>query len=200
MNDQFKGKYRVSSARMTNWDYGSHGLYYITICTKDRINYFGEIVPEQNVETQNLASPKEVISEHDTKTQNLASLRRTLIGEVAFNNWLDIPNHFPFVELDEFVIMPNHIHSILFINKPDKIDWQANKFGAQSRNLASIIRGYKASVKTYATLSNIEFHWQPRYHDRIIRDEREYLNVRAYIINNPLQWLLSGDNEKDLYF
>jgi len=248
MDDQFKHKYRVSSARMPCWDYGSHGLYYITICTKDRINYFGEIVSgydaetqgletqnlaslrkkisghtvetqdvasppetiqEHTVETQDFASPRETIQGHDAETQDsetqnletqhLASLRKTVIGEIAYNNWLDIPNHFPFIELDEFVVMPNHMHGILFINRPDKIDWQANKFGSQSRNLASVIRGYKSSVKTYATINTTEFHWQPRYYDRVIRDEKEYLNVREYIINNPAQWLLNGDNEKDLY-
>lgn len=181
MEDRFKNKYRVSSARLPGWDYGSNGLYYVTICTKDRLHYFGEIVETQDVETQ-----------------NLASLRATQIGKVAHDNWLDIPNHFPFVELDEFVVMPNHVHGILFIDKPDKTSWEINKFGAQSRNLASIIRGYKASVKKYSTLNDIEFYWQPRYHDRVIRNQKEYLNIKGYIINNPAQWLLNGD-DGDLY-
>ena len=125
--------------------------------------------------------------------------QKTPIAEIAHNNWSDIPNHFPFVELDEFVVMPNHLHGILFINKPDKTDWQPNKFGGQSQNLASIIRNYKGSVKTYATTNNIEFDWQPRYYDRVIRNEKEYENVRAYIFNNPDNWLLNGDNEDNLY-
>jgi putative transposase len=155
MNDKFKSKYRVTPARMPGWDYGSNGAYYITICTKDRIHYFGDIVLNEAIETQNIV-----------ETQNIASLQKTPIGEIAYDNWLNIPNHFPFVELDEFVIMPNHIHGILFINKPDKTDWLVNKFGAQSQNLPSIIRGYKSSVKTYATINSIEFLWQPRYYDR----------------------------------
>jgi putative transposase len=179
MNDKFKNKYRISSARLTNWDYGSHGLYYITICTKDRVHYFGEI--EQNIETQ-----------------NIASLRMTHIGKIAYNNWLYIPNHFSFIEVDEFVVMPNHVHGILFINKPNKIDWELNKFGTQSKNLASVIRGYKASVKTYSTINNIEFTWQPKYYDHVIRSEKEYLNIREYIFNNPEQWLLNGDNQDNL--
>lgn len=181
MNDKYLNKYRIPSARLSNWDYGSHGLYFITICTKDRVPYFGEIV-----------------SERDPKTQNIASLRRTPIGEIAYQNWLDIPKHFDFIELDEFVIMPNHIHGILFINRPDKQFWEKNKFGIQSQNLASVIRGYKASVKTYATQNNIEFNWQPRYHDRVIQNKKEYLNVREYIFKNPEQWLLNGDTEGNL--
>ena len=186
MNDIFKSKYRISSARMPCWDYGSNALYYITICTNNRINYFGEIISERNIEA-------------NVETQHFASLRSTAIGETAYHNWLDIPNHFSFIELDEFVVMPNHIHGILFINKPDKMDWQVNKFGPQRQNLASVIRGYKASVKTYSTTNNIEFEWQPRYYDRVIRNEREYVNIRNYIFSNPDQWLLNGDTEDNMY-
>jgi len=183
MDDLFKNKFRIPPARLTGWDYGSNGLYYITICTKDRVHYFGNIVSNQNPEM------------HNPETHNYASLQKTPIAEIAHKNWLDIPNHFPFVELDEFVLMPNHIHGILFINKPDKTDWQPNKFGGQSQNLASIIRNYKGSVKTYATTNNIEFAWQSRYYDRVIRNEKEYANVREYIFNNPDNWLLKGDND-----
>jgi|SRR6185312_7516559 len=209
--DKFKGKFRIASTRLPGWDYGSHGLYYITICTKDRVHYFGDIV-QNHVETHNYASLQNKNIDTDTHnyaslqnknigtdTHNYASLRMTSIGEIAHKNWLDIPNHFPFVELDAFVVMPNHLHGILFINKPYKVDWQPNKFGSQSQNLASITRNYKGSVKAYATTNNIEFAWQPRYYDRIIRNEKEYINVREYIWNNPYNWLLNGDNEDNLY-
>jgi|SRR6185437_13908674 putative transposase len=207
MDDLFKNKFRISPARLTGWDYGSNGLYYITICTKDRVHYFGDVVSNQNPETHNpethnpeTHNPETHNPEtHNPETHNYASLQKTPIAEIAHNYWLDIPNHFPFVELDEFVVMPNHLHGILFINKPDKTDWQPNKFGSQSQNLASIIRNYKGSVKTYATTNNIEFAWQPRYYDRVIRNEKEYANVREYIFNNPDNWLLKSDNEDNLY-
>jgi REP element-mobilizing transposase RayT len=102
------------------------------------------------------------------------------------------------VQLDEFVVMPDHIHGILFINKPDKMDWQAGKFGPQKNNLASIIRGYKSSVKQYAAINNIDFQWQPKYYDRVIRDEREYLNIKEYIYNNVDNWFSSKDNFENL--
>ena len=193
-NEKYKNKYRIASARLTGWDYRSNGLYYITICTLNRTHYFGEIVG-LDVETQNIAS----LNVNESKTQNIASLQKTPIAEIAEINWLDIPKHFPFVELDEFVLMPNHIHGILYFNNPDKIDWKPNKFGVQSQNLGSVIRGFKASVKTYATINNIEFGWQPRYYDHIIRNEREYLNISNYIFDNPMQGLLNGDNEDNLY-
>ena len=182
MEEKFKNKFRIPSARLPCWDYGSNGLYYVTICTKNRVHYFGNIGLNNNSETQ-----------------NLASLQQTPIGQIAYDNWSGIPNHFPFVQLDEFVVMPNHIHGILYIKRDDKFDWQMNKFGSQSRNLASIIRGYKASVKTWATTNNIEFAWQPRYYDRVIRNEKEYTNVCEYLINNPGNWLSNGDNEDNLY-
>jgi putative transposase len=185
--EHYKEKYRISSVRMENWDYGSHGLYYVTICTLNRVHYFGEIA----LEDQNGQSGGE--------TQNIASLQPTAVGKVAYTNWLDIPNHFSFVELDDFVIMPNHIHGIIFINNPHKEIWQPNKFGVQSQNLGSVIRGFKASVKTFATVNNIEFGWQPRYYDHIIRTEKEYLNIKGYIKHNPQEWLLNGDNEDNVF-
>jgi len=98
------------------------------------------------------------------------------------------------MELDEFVIMPNHIHGILFINKPEKENWNFNKFGSQSQNLASVIRGFKASVKKHATMNNIDFAWQAKYHDRVIRDEREYINIKSYIQMNLQNWQQDTDN------
>ena len=180
MEGKYQNKYRISSPRLTNWDYCSHGLYFVTICTKDRIRYFGEI-------------------EMQDEKQSIAFLQSTEIGEVALDNWLQIPRYHPYVEIDEFVIMPDHIHGILFINKPDKVSWELSKFGPQRNNLASIIRGYKASVKKYATLNDIEFFWQPRYYDRVIRNEKEYVNIKEYIFNNPIQWSLNQDNFENLF-
>lgn len=80
------------------------------------------------------------------------------------------------------------------------MDWQPNQFGSQSRNLASIIRVYKASVKRYANLNEINFEWQSGYYDRVIRNEKEYQNIQQYIYHNPEQWLLNGgiDNESPM--
>ncbi len=123
-----------------------------------------------------------------------------------------IPNHFPFVKLNAFVIMPNHLHGIIVIYKNDdgntnNVETQdfaslqqnhhsgnPNKFGPQSKNLASIIRGFKIGVIKCATMDGTYFEWQSRYYDRIIRDERELWNVRKCIQNNPLQWDSDDEN------
>lgn len=183
--EKFQNKYRITSARLKNWDYGSPGLYFVTICTHNRECYFGDIV-----ETQNVAS--------DVETQHFASLHPTPIGSVANKYWTEIPQHFPFVVLDEFIVMPNHVHGILFINKPDYNKWQPNKFGPQSKNLGSILRGYKAGVTTFARMNNIQFDWQSRFYDHIIRTEQELRNIRKYIIENPLKWKVDRNNETGL--
>jgi putative transposase len=181
MEEKFRNKYRTSSTRLPGWDYGSNGLYFVTICTKDRFRYFGEI-ENQTVESQ-----------------SVITLNMTKIGEIAYNNWKNISEFHPYVELDDFVIMPDHLHGILFINKPDKTTWELNKFGTQIENLASIIRGCKSSVKTYATRNNLDFMWQPGYYDRVIRSEKEYINIQNYIDNNPDQWYLNEENFENLF-
>ncbi|MCJ8166483.1 hypothetical protein MKJ04_16680 [Pontibacter sp. E15-1] len=161
------------------------------------MHYFGSI-PEQ-VETQNLASlPSAEYFHGADKTQIFAFLRYTAFGEIANQYWQEIPKHFPFVELDEFIVMPHHIHGIIFINKAEQNVWQPNKFGPQSQNLASIIRGYKAAVKKHATLQQLDFAWQPRYYDRVIRSEKELQNIRQYIFNNPAKWETEKHNPENL--
>ena len=118
----------------------------------------------------------------------LYQLRLTEIGKIARQYWMEIPNHFPFVVLDEFIVMPNHVHGILSFNKPGYSGEGPNTFGPQSQNLASVVRGYKAATKKYATLNSLEFAWQPRYHDRVVRLD-ELMVTRRYIKNNPTKWM-----------
>jgi len=186
VNDKYRNKYRISSARLAGWDYGSNGMYYVTICTKDRGRYFGEIEIDP-------------VAEEIQHTQSIAFLRATEIGKVAYENWQNIPVFHPYIELDDFVIMPDHIHGILCMDKPGKTNWEINKFGVQSKNLASVLRGFKSSVTKYSNTNNIEFCWQPRYYDRVIRNEREYQNVKKYIQDNPDQWFLNKEDFDNLF-
>ena len=218
--EKFQNKYRIASARLQGYDYGSNGFYFVTICTKNRECYFGSVVETRNcgliVETRNcgligetrncgligetrncglIGETRNCGSVVETRncgsvveTRNCASLQPTPIGQIAIDYWTEIPKHYPFVELDEFVVMPNHIHGILFFNKPDKLDWQPNQFGVQSQNLAAVIRAFKSTTKRFANQNNIDFEWQTRYHDRIIRNEKALNAIRKYIINNPLKW------------
>lgn len=91
MPEKYQNKYRIKSTRLQNWDYGGNGLYYVTICTHDRIHFFGEILNGE--------------------------MQLSQIGEMAHKYWHEIPSHFPFVKLDAFVVMPDHIHGIIIIDK-----------------------------------------------------------------------------------
>ena len=177
MEDLYQRTYRIASARLANYDYGSNGMYFVTICTRNKDAYFGNIDP------------------------TTATLTPSTIGQVAIDCWLTIPTYFPFAELDAFQVMPNHLHGILWICKPvdEHTDWQPNRFGPQRQNLPSIIRGFKAAVTKQAKQDETDFGWQPRYHDRVIRNQNELERIRTYIENNPAKWVYEWDNSENLY-
>jgi len=171
--DKFKNKYRIPSARWAAWDYSSNAAYFVTICVANRALDFGRVVDGEMI---------------------LSSL-----GQSVEDCWNEILAHFPFVELGVHQIMPNHMHGVIVINKNDgeMVETQNfaslptqphNKFGPQSKNLASIIRGYKIGVTKFARANNIPFTWQARYHDHVIRNDGEWERITKYIIANPMNW------------
>lgn len=172
---KFKNKYRIASCRLRNYDYGATGFYFITINIKNRRHHFGKIVGSSET----------------------ARLAPTDIGLIAIDYWQQIPEHHPFVVIDAFIVMPDHMHGILYFDKPEKRTWQHNRFGPQSENLASVIRSFKSSVKRYANQHGIEFAWQPNYHDHVIRNKRALNAIRKYIINNPKKWVLDLKTHHD---
>lgn len=175
---KFKGKYRIQTNRLNGYDYGSNGIYFVTICTKEKIHYFGDIV-----------EPHDCAAQSDT-----ALLLPTAIGKIANEYWYSIPEHYPFVILDEFIVMPNHLHGIVILNKEEERIWAPNVFGTQSRNLGAIIRSFKSSVKRYANEHNIDFYWQSRFYDHIIQNETILFAVRNYIKANPSNWARDKNN------
>jgi putative transposase len=206
--ERYRGKYRSDSIRIPNWDYGSPGFYYVTICTEDRECYFGDVILYNDpapwrefagmvpwdgmcgciAGTHNYASlPPAARPAHAPEPHAVVQLTR--MGTIAYQNWLDIPKHFPFVLLDEFIIMPDHLHGILCFQKPGYRKREANSFGPQSQNLGSVIRSYKAATKAYATTHNLQFGWQARFHDDVITSGQELDRIRKYILDNPATWL-----------
>jgi REP element-mobilizing transposase RayT len=160
MSNLFNDKFRTKTTRLASWDYGSNGKYFVTICTDQKTPYFGSI-----------------------NDSNL--LDGTEIGDYAKKSWESIPDHFPYVQLDCFILMPDHLHGILCFSKKERSVWQTNQFGTQTQNLGSVIRCFKGEVKRFATRQSIDFQWQARYYDRIIRNDLECDQIREYIINNP---------------
>jgi REP element-mobilizing transposase RayT len=177
----FKQKYRVEATRLPGWDYRSAGWYFVTICTRRRACFFGDIVE--------------------------GHMRLSEVGEAAQNFWREIPQHFRQICLDEFIIMPNHIHGIVVIIakgvetrhvaslRQVRLD-RPNKFGAlQAGSLPAVIHAYKAALTRWCRKSNHrDFAWQPRFYDHIIRNEKSLNEIREYIINNPWQWELDKEN------
>jgi putative transposase len=185
--DKFRNKYRISSARKPNWDYRWQAVYFITICTQNRLHYFG-----------NIENGKMILSE---------------TGKIANHHWFDIPNHFPFIELINFVVMPNHIHGLLQINEnyddvrvetlhatslrngptpnispiPHKNEFMA-KISPKRGSLSSVLRSYKSAVTKHANENRLEFGWQPRFHDHIVKEGDEYNRIFEYISNNLHNW------------
>lgn len=165
---KFLNIYRTTTWRAQWHDY-SGGAYFVTINTHNHYHYFGEIKDGE--------------------------MRLTEIGKVAEQCLRDISAHFPHVDVPLYVVMPNHIHAIIIVDSVKAQNFAPlqdatipNKYGPQSRNLASVVRGFKIGVKKYATINHIPFAWQPRFYDHIIRDTNEMNSIADYIENNVAQW------------
>lgn len=178
MTDLFKNKYRIPSARLKDWEYGAQESYFITICIKNRQNLFGEI-REGAMELSEIG----------------------LIAETEWKKTLKLRSDMN-LKLGEYVVMPNHFHGIIIIGE-NKYNTQRrdvmhcvstskpqskNKFGPQSKNLASVIRGFKIGITKNARMINPGFAWQSRFYDHVIRDQKDYDRIHQYIINNPAKW------------
>lgn len=175
MPAKFLNLYRTDSHRRKDWDYTTPGHYFITICTQDMRPYFGSI---QNGEV--------ILND---------------LGHFAEQCWLKIPEHYPHVELDEFIIMPDHVHGILVLKEifndasrdtacrvsTNGLKDSLRQFGPQhGKSLSAIIGSYKSAVTRGLRLKyEPHFSWQQNYHDRIIRSDEELQNIRDYIRNNP---------------
>ena len=175
---KFQNRYRIDSIRLKQWNYGWSAFYFITICTQNRACVFGSV-------------------SHGTMILNE-------IGKIAQTEWIKTFEMRPDMNLvmGEFVVMPNHFHAIIGIGKNQyncgrdamhsvstkNTNITKNRFGPQSKNLASIIRGYKIGVTKHARMINPHFAWQSGFYDCIIRDNGSFQRISQYIINNPLKW------------
>ncbi len=217
------------SIRLKGWDYRNPGLYFVTICTKDRRHHFGEI------------------------RDGIMGL--SVPGCVTNYYWNEIIDQFHSVKLDEYIVMPNHIHGIVGITRrvaihgdrndnggrndtdgknidkngqPDAVNRvpteqtdvgspihrdpvhnkQKNAGGATGKHnpmlykthLGKIIRWYKGRC-TFEIRKRNYFHfvWQSRFHDHIIRNEKELNRIRRYISDNPMRWQVDRENKAGEY-
>lgn len=181
MQKRFRGK----SFGLKNWDYGSNGSYFITICTEDKTSYFGDVVGGE--------------------------MNHSVSGKMAEYYWNEIPVKFPYAKIDSFVVMPNHVHGIITVDKPTnsyidfvganlvenlriaQTNFRHGGFGGIKNpmlhdNISRIIRWYKGRCTFEIHKIDKKFGWQSLFHDKIIRTKESYNRIVRYIKNNPANW------------
>lgn len=184
---KFKNKYRIESHRLKGYDYSANGAYFITIVTKNRFHFFGEI---KNGEMQ--------LSE---------------IGKIVWEQWFESEKIRKNILLDQFVVMPNHIHGVVLIDNglldDDRRNVVAQRFysGPNKKmsdispiktSLSHMVREFKTAVTKRSRIIVPKFAWQANYHDRIVRNDDELNRIRKYIIENPKKWELDR-NKKGIW-
>ncbi|PYY15266.1 MAG: hypothetical protein DMG61_07450 [Acidobacteria bacterium] len=148
----FRGKYRVESARLAGYDYRAEGWYFVTICTKDKLCVFGDVYG--------------------------FNVNLTRSGEIAHTCWQQIPQHHRGVQLDQFIVMPNHVHGIVILE--GRMD---------GPSLGQVVRSYKSGVLNQCRRADLEqWRWQTRFYDEILKDADAVGSVRTYIRENPINW------------
>jgi len=157
--------------RLKDYDYSSAGAYMVTICANGRITpVFGT-----------LSNGKIELSE---------------IGRVTEKAWLKIPEHFPGVSLDEWIIMPDHVHGILLFSGEACLAPTTASTDRKLPGLGAVVGSFKSAVTREARNCGVSRgpFWQRGYYEHVIRDEAELDRVRDYILTNPLRWFLDREN------
>jgi putative transposase len=166
----FKNRYRIESTRLKGYDYSSPGEYFVTVHTLSKSFSLGEVVD--------------------------GDMRLSPAGQIIAEEWENTPKIRQDVRLDAWVVMPNHVHCIVVIEKSlvethrDASLRVQNTFGPQRNTLGAIVRGFKsASAKKIHLAGFHDFGWQAGFYDHIVRDGKDLDRIREYIRLNPTNWL-----------
>jgi putative transposase len=150
--------------RLQNYDYSRSGAYYVTVCTHNRVNLFGQVME--------------------------GTMRLNSAGEMLWAIWNCLEERFPGIDLDVFIVMPNHVHGVIVLD------------GSSATTVGSMVGAYKSlAVQEYAAgvrdagwpRYNKQL-WQRNYYEHVIRDERELASVREYIVYNAAKWDTDPEN------
>ena len=163
------------SIRLQGYDYSQAGAYFVTLCTQNRECLFGEIVNGE--------------------------MRLNEAGRVVADEWINTAEIRDEIELDEWVVMPNHFHGILVITV-GRGDRRVAPTGPQPRSIGAVMAGFKsAATKRINELRQTPGMklWQRNYWEHIVRNEPELNRIREYIHNNPAQWVLDKLYPSSLY-
>jgi len=169
-------KHHRRSIRLKDYDYSQAGAYFLTICTYNRECTLGDVVDG-------------VIVLND-------------FGKIVESVWSDLPKHYSDVRLDAFIIMPNHVHSIIFIVGANvRAGFKPAPTTNKRHPLSELVRGFKTfssrCVNEIRGLSGTPV-WQRNYYEHIIRNEKDLNEIREYIVNNPTKWEMDEENPRNI--
>jgi putative transposase len=165
------------SIRLPGYDYGQPGVYYVTLTLQDREPILGSVVGDD--------------------------VQLSILGEIALAEWLRTPTIRPEVTLDEFVIMPDHLHGIIviceerngvsFVGANSDSPRRFTPFRSPSRTVGAIIRGFKGAstkrINQQRGTPGVRL-WQRNYYEHIVRNERDHRRIQQYILENPMRFNL----------
>ena len=210
-NDLFKNRYRIPSTRAPWHDY-THGTYFVTICTKNREHAFGEIINDSTGKPiMRLTAIGENADECWREIPSHFPHVQTLSQVIMPNHIHGILTISPIVETQNVAIhgkqqritdgVETHNFASLrhgqtqhpgLSQQTGNVIVPNNRFGPQSKNLASVIRGFKIGVTKFARQNRFPFEWQPRYYEHLIRNMDELYFITDYIENNVAKWEEDG--------
>ncbi|MCL2633424.1 MAG: hypothetical protein FWD34_02795 [Oscillospiraceae bacterium] len=160
--------------RLQGYDYSSEGMYFITICSIKRLPLFGEFVG----------------ADDPVRPKDEPYIKMTEIGKIIHDCWDTVNSVYANVKTDAFCVMPNHIHGIITIESIGLSGGQGLLSGGQGRPpLHKVVQGFKSVTTRMCFDMGFQKIWQRSYHDRIIRNEQEYIKIWNYINDNPKNWL-----------
>lgn len=183
MKTQIEKIHYRKTNRLRYYNYDQVGCYFVTICAKNRFGqWFGEI--------------------------NKGEMNLNKLGRLIDRTWKDASFYYKNIEIDQFIVMPNHIHGIIVItgDSNDVVTGQCPVTTNKIKNkinyglLSKIVNSFKNITTKEASklLRKNNFEWQRSFYDRIIRNEKELIDIREYIINNPLKWDLDRNNPQNI--
>lgn len=178
-NEKMKRSEERKQNRFPEWDYSEDGYYFITICTQDKKEIFGKVVNDEMV-----------LNEY---------------GKIVQEQWDWLAEQYPYVRLDEFIVMPNHFHGILIIEKNidgrdnPRIVPTNNAYNRRHNLLSKTMNAFKTTSSKRINRSQKEFvfHWQRSFYDHVIRNEESLYKIRSYIHYNAQKWDVDEINPKN---
>ncbi len=159
---------RRKPMRLPSWDYASPGAYFFTAVVVDRLPLLGVV-------------------RGDLVHVNPG-------GAAVRGAWGCLPSLFPSLELDAFIVMPNHVHGVVWLT--DTVPPTGRGAASSAPTLGAVLRGFKSIAARDANRALVRSGrlWQRGYYERVVRTERELRDIRAYVIDNPRRWALDHEN------